>query len=476
MSNAYHVALRPIGDHPLPPLLKELGAFVATKRHGSLGWFDALATEEIPRTWDEANAERLARAGFVFLALPEGSLLALFDTGAKKTPPAVVLFGSEGELRTVADGLEEFLHLWADGATGITELDDEEAAAGRAELAAWLRERKVKAKKAKKPFDVQAWLDGDAAPTPTPVAPERVLPKELEALPAHFRSLIDLHGRRADDPKVVQFVAELGGKLPTSATDMGSAAEVKAKKLGFTLWFAHDERNDNFPLVRKSKSSYLPYLSQISFDSTYGPLPFGLEWKHTEEQVAERLGPPIKKPLFPDQPDGPQRTFWYRTLIPGWSELRFQYGKKGLAMTLWIPQAAELTSRHGVPGAPLVGVFVAWAILRGLLDEARFPQHAALLERVRARTALGTEFVREALPRGLWDVHLKDLPELRLHAGRWLRNMGGLSATKDFIALFGSRKNQHAHDEPALDDATWEAVERATPMLDEQFARWVQNR
>ena len=472
MANEYRVALVPVTGRELPPLLTDLGAFVATKRHGSLGWFDALATEEIPRTWDEANAARLAGAGYVFLALPDGSLLALFDPGAKGAPPAVVLFGSEGELRTVGDSLEEFLLLWSKGETGISELDDDEASDGRGELAAWLRARKTKKPKTK-PFDVQAWLDGGAAEIAAPADVERELPKELDSLPPHFRMLVGLHGRRADDPKVVRFVAELGGKLPTSATDMGSAGEVKAKKQGFALWFSHDKLNEHFPLVHKSKSSYLPYLAEISFDEAYAALPFDLEWKQTEEEVTKRLGPPIKKPLFPDDPDSPIRTYWYRTLVPERSELRFQYGKKGLSITLWIPQAIALTSRHGVPGAPLVGVFVAWAIMRGLLDEARFPKHLELVAAIRERKALGTRFVREALPRGLWNVHLKDELGLREHTGRWFAGRGDRNATKDFIELFGSRKNQHAHDEPVLDEATWEAVDRASAMLDEHFARWV---
>lgn len=462
--SSYRVVLRPVGAHEIPPLLTALGELVGQKHYGRLGAFDGLVTEAIPRTWDEANADRLSAAGFVFLSLPEGSLLALLETGA--APPAIVLLGSEGELRTVADSLEELLFLWAEGDTRIAELDDAPAE-GRAELAAWLRAQKVKKPKTA-PFDVQAWLDGDAE-APAAAAPVVALPAELAGLPAHFRRLLELHGRRADDPEVGRFVEELGGKLPTSANDMGSAAEVKAKGQGFTLWFSHDKLNENFPLVPKSKKAFIPYLAEISFDEKYAALPFDLGWKLTEDEVAARLGPPIKRPLFPDKPDSPIRTYWYRPLVPGRSELFLQHGKRGLSVTLWIPQAIALTSRHGVPGAPLVGTFVAWAIGRGLLDASRFAAHQALLEQIRAREALGTRFVREALPRGLWNVHLRDLPGLRERAGEWFGGRRGLSATRDFIALFGSRKNVHGHDEPVLDEASWDAVDRASPMLEERF-------
>ena len=159
-SNGYHIDLTeaPPG-HEVPPLLAVFADWLARQEHGSVEWFDALAIEKIPSTWDEANAQRLQRAGFAFLSLPDGSLLALLDTGIPDAPQAVVLLGSEGETDTVAGSLEEFLLLWSKGETGITDLDDEDGAAGRTALKRWLKSQKVTAPDAPD-FDFQAWLDG----------------------------------------------------------------------------------------------------------------------------------------------------------------------------------------------------------------------------------------------------------------------------------------------------------------------------
>lgn len=49
----------------------------------------------------------------------------------------------------------------------------------------------------------------------------------------------------------------------------------------------------------------------------------------------------------------------------------------------------------------------------------------------------------------------------------------GLYLEGDLIGVFGERTNEHGHAEPALDDDTWDAVDRATPILDERFAAWI---
>ncbi|WP_257460446.1 hypothetical protein [Archangium lipolyticum] len=150
--------------HEIPPLLADVGAWIGKQPHGTLGWFDALEATAIPKEWNPEKENRLRRDAFAFMSLPDGSLLVLVNTGVK-APPAVALLGSEGEARTVANSLEEFLKLWSQGETEIHELDDEEGASGREALASWLKAKKVKAPRAKT-FDFAAWLDGDAAPPP----------------------------------------------------------------------------------------------------------------------------------------------------------------------------------------------------------------------------------------------------------------------------------------------------------------------
>ena len=305
-------------------------------------------------------------------------------------------------------------------------------------------------------------------------ARERPVPESFAKLPPRFRKLAELHGRRADDPNVVAFVTEeLDAKVPISATDMTEAKAIKAKKEGFTLWFEHDKLNDAFPLIVKTKSSYLPYLAEISLGESWSePLPFGLSGRMTLEEVEARLGPATRRPLFADKPDGPQQVSWECPLDPGRTRLQVRLGKKGLSLTLRIKTAAPLTSRHGVPPKPQVGVFVAWAISRRLLDSSRFLAHRELIARIERREAQGSAFVDAALPRGLWEDHLVDDEALRARAHFWFGGQAGYSDDKDMIELFGKRKGPHGHDEADIDDDTWDIVDRAAKVLDERFAPW----
>ena len=49
-----------------------------------------------------------------------------------------------------------------------------------------------------------------------------------------------------------------------------------------------------------------------------------------------------------------------------------------------------------------------------------FPRSEAFLEAVRERKERGSKLVEAALPCGLWDIHLKDLPEFRDFAHAWM--------------------------------------------------------
>lgn len=464
----YFVSLQPIPGHDVPPLLTAFGAWLATQTRGALGYFDALSIERVPPTWHEGAADRLQKAAFTFLNLGDGSLLALLDTGRPKAPRAVVLLDSEGEARTVATSLEELLHLLAKGETGVNDLDDE-AATGRGALAAWLDEKKVKAPKAKD-FDFQAWLEGgpeaEAAPSTVPV---RAPSEALLALPPKLRALAALVGRRADDPAVVAYVAEIGGKVPTSATDMGSAKTVGVAKLGVTLYFDHDILNDALPLVPKTKSSYLPYVSQVVLSEKWSePLPFGLVWGDGAAEIERALGAPHTRPLF----DGFYK-WWTRDLEPGISEVYAKTRKGKLTLSVAAKATIALTSRHGVPLLPEVGLLVAWMTLRGVLDPSRITGHAALVERVKARTARGSDLVKAAFPRGVWDDHLRADEKLVRRLHQWLGSSDELSFTDDLIGIFGERTSAHGHRQAALDDDTWEAFDRVATLFDQRFEGFV---
>lgn len=154
----YHIDLSKVpAGHTCPPLLASFADWLATQSHASVGYFDALLAEEITHHWDEDNAERLQKAAWSFLHLPDGSLVALLDTGVSGSPPAVVLLESEGEARTIAASLEGFLHKLADADTGVSDLDDSDASTGRPALKDWLKEKKVTTPSAPD-FDFAAWL------------------------------------------------------------------------------------------------------------------------------------------------------------------------------------------------------------------------------------------------------------------------------------------------------------------------------
>lgn len=255
-----------------------------------------------------------------------------------------------------------------------------------------------------------------------------------------LQQIVRLVGRRADDPEVVDFVTNtLGKQVPDSTTDIGGLKYVVVKKQGIELGFGHDLKNDKYPLINKSKKSYVPYLQIAWLSARFGePLPSG--------QEAAGLVDPGRDIVL--------------NVEPG-------------RVTVMVDQALELSSRHGVPAPPVVGLFVGWAALRDLLDETRLRAHADLLAAVRRRERQGSALVAAAWPRGLWGSHLKDLPGLRQFAHGWFHNIGGSFIRDDLVAVFGARTGPTGHAEPVLDDDDWAAVDLATPTLDGRFGAWV---
>ncbi|WP_143196156.1 hypothetical protein [Archangium sp. Cb G35] len=442
--------------------------------HGTLGWFDALAAEAIPKEWNPEQADRLRREAFSFLSLPDGSLLALVNTGAK-APHAVALLGSEGEARTVANSLEEFLLLWSKGETEIDELDDEEGASGRKVLASWLKAKKVKAPKAKD-FDFAAWLDGDAALPPTAearaVAVRTFAPTPvMKKLGPKTQRLASLLGQRADAPEVIGYVTGvLGKKVPLSTSENNDSVNVSATKHGVEFVFSHDILNDAYPPIPKTSKTFIPYVSYAWVRAGIGENVLGVPWKAASEaEVTKLLGPPTgRRAAFTDE-DELTVAYWAYSLDTAahvWLELAFE---DSLSVTLSVKSAGALMRDPDVT----TGLFVGYAATRGLLDTSRFPSHRALLTAVATRKAKGSEFVKQALPRGLWNDHLRDVPGLRQMAWRWFHNMNGLWITADLKKTFGKRAGPFGHDEPKLDDDTWDAVDKAAPILDKRFAAWL---
>jgi hypothetical protein len=293
------------------------------------------------------------------------------------------------------------------------------------------------------------------------------MPRNQLSLSPLLDRIVALVGRRADDPELLDFFKGLGKKVPASTSDGGgSTKNVVAKKQGLEFAFTHDLKNQKYPLIQKTKKAFVPYLSTAWLtDRLPEPLPFGLQFGMSVEEITSRLGQPdeIGFGAF-------RQPCWSRVLDPA-RDVVLQVDPSSFAIE--VDEALELSARYGVPPRPVVGLFVAWTILRNLLDEARFVQHASLVSAIRKRQHQGSALVDAALPRGLWGSHLKDEPGLRNFAYRWFHNIGGLYVCDDLVAVFGARKDRHGHDEPVLDDDDWQAVDQAAPKLDERFAEWL---
>ena len=149
-----------------PRLLESLYRFLAKRAEGSLGHFD-LEAEAVSA--EAGWGPHFAGTTWSFMRLPDGSRMALCEA---VQPPAVVYLGSEGDLRTVAESLEQFLIDWAGNEVDVGELAlDEDADAdelvlmkkARKAFRAWLKKEGVVAPAVEGSFDFSAYAEGDPA-------------------------------------------------------------------------------------------------------------------------------------------------------------------------------------------------------------------------------------------------------------------------------------------------------------------------
>jgi hypothetical protein len=209
-----------------------------------------------------------------------------------------------------------------------------------------------------------------------------------------------------------------------------------------------------------SKSSFVPYLEGIHFRQSYKePLLFGLSFDADVATLERHLGAPAGV-----REEAPGRPYWLVAIDQG-RGLQFtaDYYDGSPQMSLTIDEARELNNAgHSKPS---VGLFVAWAIERGVLDPNRFGAWLPLIAKVKAREIQGSAFYDAALPRGLWDRHLVNRPGLRDFAFGWFHNIGvgGKYITSELIKVFGKYRHPHDYDEPNLTEDTWANVDRASP-------------
>lgn len=222
-------------EMPVPQLLIDFGEWLKKIPYGTLGYFDALASEPMPKVFipntitDKNAIKTICSKISIFLNLPDGSLLALWNYGGKA--PAVVLIGSEGELDNVANSLESFLIALSKGKTGVDDLDDEEASASRDELAQWLVQQKVKAVSSKAP-DFQEWLAA-FEPEPDPNLTKNICkPIDKNANYKEYQAWVDLFGKPAEDADVQKALKQIGITEKIKLDKDGGALIFNPKTLG----------------------------------------------------------------------------------------------------------------------------------------------------------------------------------------------------------------------------------------------------
>lgn len=292
-------------EMPVPQLLIDFAKWLKKIPHGTLGYFDSVESEPMPKVFmpeglDKTAIKTICSKLGIFLHLPDGSLLALWNYGGKA--PAVVLIGSEGALDNVSPSLESFLIALSKGKTTINDLDDKEASASRPLLTKWLVEQEVKAISAKIP-DFQEWITNfEPQPDPTlqkNIAKNKTIDKNANY--KEYKAWVDLFGKPADDPEVQHALAQVGitQKIKVGRTDSDERFDIKAT--GMNIVFA----NSSF-LYSGKKAPFKPNTpilsgvlmilrpSKLNKCIYTGALPYNLKLEDSQTVLRKRFGKPIK--------------------------------------------------------------------------------------------------------------------------------------------------------------------------------------
>jgi hypothetical protein len=164
----------------------------------------------------------------IFLRLPDGAQLALWNHGRKK--PAVVYLGS-GELENVAPDFESFLIALSRRTTGVSDLDDEAASAKRDALAKWLLAHDVRSSRA----TIPSFRDWFTTTVERHRAPRIAPPVAAGSAPTDLIERAErLIGRPIDDPALLALARELGFDL-SSIHDADQLHDLARPEEGFTL-------------------------------------------------------------------------------------------------------------------------------------------------------------------------------------------------------------------------------------------------
>lgn len=203
---------------PVPGRLLAFGSWLREVAPNSLGDFDALESEPLDVTYtnNQAATNALRRSLGIFLTLPDGSRLALWNHTASL--PSVVLMGSEGELVNVAGDFDEFLLAWSLGRTGIDELDkdDDATRSARPTLAKWLDEQGVKPLKGQQQTpSFKTWFKAVVDANMSPAAREALALAATAKLSCAPRVEVDVHAVVQAAPS--GFIEAAAGRLEAFA-------------------------------------------------------------------------------------------------------------------------------------------------------------------------------------------------------------------------------------------------------------------
>jgi hypothetical protein len=270
------------------------------------------------------------------------------------------------------------------------------------------------------------------------------------ASPVAFASIVDVVGRRCDDPVVVEFIeGVLGKKAPAPIGALGESKHVSAPKLGVELAFAHDVKSDAFAPVAVGKK-FVPY---VTYAWVRSPVVVELNGKSvthdaTLAALEAALGPPTSRRARFTTHDSDEVRVW--TSTPK-AHVRVEVtadDDDGPSITVAVVQAGGLASSTSRAAA----LFVAWAAERSLL--------ATTVELPRALPPLSV--LQAVAPRGFWEAHFVDgtKPETALALFRYFHRLKGPYIEHELTAALGAQYG-----------TSWADVDAATALFDAQRAR-----
>lgn len=269
------------------------------------------------------------------------------------------------------------------------------------------------------------------------------------ASPVTFASIVDVVGRRCDDPVVVDFIeGVLGKKAPPPIGALGESKHVSAPKLGVELAFAHDVKADAFAPIAVGKK-FVPYVTYAWVRSPVVVEIDGVVVAHDASLAAleAALGPPTARRARFTTDDSDEVRVWTSTPTANVRVEVTADDDDGPSITVALVQARGLATSTSRAAA----LFVAWAAERSLLVTS--------VEQPRTQAPLA--LLQQVAPRGLWETHFVDgtKPETALALFRYFHRLKGAFIEHDVQAALGEGYG-----------ASWADVDAAAALFDAQRA------